>query len=62
MKQLNGWVSSWAHVSLHSGVKGIRATDAWHATALKVERAQRSGDLVALTTVGLYKCYDQINR
>eukprot|EP00969_Alexandrium_andersonii_P294601 13021656-Alexandrium_andersonii.AAC.1 len=62
MKQLDGWISSWADDSLHSGVKGIGAADAWHATALKVERAQRSGDPVALTTVDLYKCYDQINR
>ena len=61
-RELTDWVRTWDCPELNSGVPRKGAQDAWLNTALQLELAQLSDQLVAGGSIDVYKCFDKINR
>lgn len=59
---LRAWISTWDCDEIYSGVPGKGGQDAWFNTALQLELAQLSNQLVVGGPVDIYKFSDQFNR
>eukprot|EP00969_Alexandrium_andersonii_P090876 4011759-Alexandrium_andersonii.AAC.1 len=62
LRQLQSWVDTWSGEHIFAGVRSVGAADAWMSASVRMERARLANWPVALTTVDLFKCFDQVNR
>eukprot|EP00969_Alexandrium_andersonii_P098073 4330031-Alexandrium_andersonii.AAC.1 len=56
------WVSRWQLDEHLAGVRGKGAQDGWFSLAAETELAQAHNRPYILTSLDLYKAFDQINR
>ena len=62
MKNLEGWIKTWAEDNMFAGVPGVGAEDAWYLTSLDFEYLRAKGNQITAGSIDIYKCLDQLVR
>eukprot|EP00973_Karenia_brevis_P065461 9095735-Karenia_brevis.AAC.1 len=62
LTQLEPWIRRWQLPTMHAGVPGSGAEDAWYMTGVHIEHSRVHNKHVIGGTLDIYKCFDQIVR
>eukprot|EP00973_Karenia_brevis_P004716 647696-Karenia_brevis.AAC.1 len=62
LAQLGDWVELWSLDTMHAGIPGSGADDAWYHTSLSLEVNHMKSINSIGGSIDIYKCFDQIVR